>query len=107
MNPLLTGEIGGGQPAAVKRREQLSARGGIGARCAMTRRNSFLLHGRVFITARWKLIGGPRFTAYRRNPMNKLNIIVLAIAAAYFASPSLQAKYLDDETDLIYYGHRV
>ena len=39
--------------------------------------------------------------------MNKLNIIVLAIAAAYFASPSLQAKYLDDETDLIYYGHRV
>ena len=64
MNPVLAGEVGGGQPATIKRREQLSALGGIGARCATTRRNSVLLHGHVFITARWKLIGGPRFTAY-------------------------------------------
>ena len=65
MNPLLAGEICGGQPAAVKRREKLSALGGIGAgRAAATGRNAALLHGRVFTTARWKLIGGPRFTAY-------------------------------------------
>jgi len=64
MNPVLTGELGGGQSAAVKRREKLSALGGIGARGAMTRRNSVLLHGRVFITARSRLIGGLRFTAY-------------------------------------------
>jgi len=64
MNPVLAGEICGGQPATVKRREKLSALGGIGAGRATTRTNSVLLHGRVFITARWKLIGGPRFTAY-------------------------------------------
>jgi RHS repeat-associated protein len=38
--------------------------------------------------------------------MNKLKIIILAIAAALFATPCLQAKYLDDETDLVYYGYR-
>jgi hypothetical protein len=36
MNPLLAGEIGGGQPAAFKRRQKLGAPGGIGAgRAAM------------------------------------------------------------------------
>jgi RHS repeat-associated protein len=38
--------------------------------------------------------------------MNLLKTIILAIAAAFFATPNLQAKYLDDETDLIYYGYR-
>jgi hypothetical protein len=53
MNPLLTGEIDGGQPATVKHREKLSAPGGIGAgRAAARRRNAALLHGRVFTTSR-------------------------------------------------------
>jgi len=64
MNRLLTGEIGGGQPAAIKRPQKLSALGGIGAGRAASLRNTVLLHGRVFITARWQLIGGPSFTAY-------------------------------------------
>jgi hypothetical protein len=42
----------------------LSAPGRIGAGCAASPRNTMLLHGRVFITARWRLIGGPSFTAY-------------------------------------------
>ncbi|MGD1084642.1 MAG: hypothetical protein ABSA47_07820 [Verrucomicrobiota bacterium] len=52
MNPVLAGEICGGQSAAVKRREKLSALGGIAAGGATTWRNSVLLHGRVFTTAR-------------------------------------------------------
>jgi hypothetical protein len=64
MDTLLTGEIGGGQPAAIKRRQKLSAPGGIGAGRAASPRNTVLLHGRVFITARRQLIVGHSFTAY-------------------------------------------
>jgi len=65
MNPVLAGEIGGRQSAAVKRREKLTAPGGIGAdRAAARRRNAALLHGRVFTTACRRLIGGLPFTAY-------------------------------------------
>ena len=64
MNPLLAGEIGGGQPAAFKRRQKLGASGGIGAGRAATWKNTVSFHGRGFITARWKLIGGLPFTAY-------------------------------------------
>ena len=64
MNTVLAGKICGGQSAALKRREKLSALGGIGARRAATWKNTGSFHGRVFITARWKLIGGQPFTAY-------------------------------------------
>ena len=64
MNPVLTGELGGGHSAAVKRRQKFSALGGISARGAATWKNTASFHDRVFITARWKLIGGTRFTAY-------------------------------------------
>jgi hypothetical protein len=70
------GKIGGGQSAAIKRCQKLSTPGGIGARCATSLRNTGLLHGRVFITARWQLIGGRRFTAYTDAP----RIAVLAPA---------------------------
>jgi len=66
MNPLLAGEIGGGQPAAVKRRQKFSAPGDIGAGRAATWKNTVSFHGRGFITARWKLIGGLSFTAYNQ-----------------------------------------
>jgi hypothetical protein len=52
MNPLLAGEIGGGQPAAFKRRQKLGASGGIGAGRAATWKNTVSFHGRGFITAR-------------------------------------------------------
>jgi hypothetical protein len=53
MNPVLAGELGGGQSAAVKHREKLSALGGIGAGCpAAIRRNAVLLHGRALTTTR-------------------------------------------------------
>jgi hypothetical protein len=64
MHALLAGEISGGQPAPIKRRQKLSAPGGIGVGRAASRRNTMLLHGRVFTTARWQLIGRPSFTAY-------------------------------------------
>ena len=64
MDTLLAGKIGSGQPAAIKRPQKLSAPGGIGPRRAASLRNTTLLHDRVFITARWQLIGGPCFTAY-------------------------------------------
>jgi RHS repeat-associated protein len=38
--------------------------------------------------------------------MTKLQSVILVIAAAFFATPNLQAKYLDDETGLYYYGYR-
>ena len=67
MNTVLAGKIRGGQSAVVKRREKLSALGGIGAGRAATRRNSVLLHGRVFTTTRRRLIGGLLFTAYTQS----------------------------------------
>jgi hypothetical protein len=51
MNPLLAGEIGGGQSTAIIGRQKVSAPGGIGAGCAASRINTVLLQGRVFTTA--------------------------------------------------------
>jgi hypothetical protein len=66
MDTLLAGKIGSGQPAAIKRPQKLSAPGGIGPRRAASLRNTTLLHDRVFITARWQLIGDPCCTAYEQ-----------------------------------------
>jgi RHS repeat-associated protein len=38
--------------------------------------------------------------------MKIFTIFILALAATLFAANNSQAKYLDDETDLIYYGSR-
>jgi hypothetical protein len=52
MNTLLPCKICGGQPATVKRGENFSALGSIGAGRTATWRKSVLVHSRVFITAR-------------------------------------------------------
>ena len=69
MDTLPAGKIGSGQPAAIKRPQKLSAPGGIGPRRAASLRNTTLLHDRVFITARWQLIGEPCCTAYGHQQM--------------------------------------
>jgi hypothetical protein len=38
--------------------------------------------------------------------MTKLQITRIITASAFLATPNLQAKCLEDETDLIYYGYR-
>jgi RHS repeat-associated protein len=38
--------------------------------------------------------------------MKMFTTFILALAATLFAANNSQAKYLDDETDLIYYGSR-
>jgi hypothetical protein len=47
MNTLLPGEVGAGQSAPIKRRQKLSALGGVSPSRAATRRNIVFLHGRV------------------------------------------------------------
>jgi hypothetical protein len=64
VNAMLAGEIGGGPSAAIKRRQKLAASDHISAGCPATRRNSVLLHVRVFITARRRRIGGRCLSAY-------------------------------------------
>ena len=64
MDLLLTGKIGGGQSAAIKRRQKFGAPGGIGPGGATARRNSVLLHARIFSTIRWSRIGGRRLLTH-------------------------------------------
>jgi hypothetical protein len=85
MNPVLAGEICGGQSAAVKRRQKFRAPGGIGARRATTWKNTVSFHGRVFTTPRRRSIGGRPFTAYKRaqKAQNWLTITEVPLAEGF------------------------
>ena|ERR1035441_1073317 len=63
-NAMLTGKSGGGQPATIKRSQQLSAPPGRSALPAGTRKSIRVLHGPAFTTPGRRVTGGLNLVAY-------------------------------------------